>query len=187
MSLAWLPNAITLSRMVMVLPLWWLLARGEYGWALALAALAGFSDALDGVLAKRFGWQSRLGGLLDPVADKLLLAVAFLSLWWYGGHFPTWLVLLVLCRDLVILGGAAVWQLRIAPLEAAPTRLSKANTFFQIVLVLTVLVQLAFGGVPGAARDALVYAVAALTVASGVDYVVRWSRKARQHVGGERR
>jgi cardiolipin synthase (CMP-forming) len=179
MSLAWIPNAITLARMVMVWPLWLALAGDRHGWALAIAFVAGVSDALDGLLAKRFGWTSRLGGLLDPVADKLLLATAFIGLAWHG-HLPVWLGGLVVGRDLVILGGATVWQLRFGRLEATPTLISKATTLAQIVLVLSVLAQLALGGAPAGWLLALIALVAALTVWSGLDYVVRWGAKARR-------
>ena len=76
-----LPNAITIGRMVMALPLLWLLMNATYRPALAIAVIAGISDGLDGFLAKRFGWQSELGGILDPLADKLLLTVCFFGLW----------------------------------------------------------------------------------------------------------
>ena len=82
MNLSWIPNAITIARMVMALPLLWLLVNGHYPQAFWLALVAGASDALDGLLAQRFGWRSALGGLLDPIADKLLMSVCFLGLWW---------------------------------------------------------------------------------------------------------
>lgn len=185
MNLAWLPNAITVARMVLVWPLWLALADDEYGRALLIAFVAGLSDALDGWLAKRFGWTSRLGGLLDPVADKLLLATAFVGLAWHG-HLPLWLVVLVVGRDVVILGGATVWQLRFGRLEAAPTLVSKATTFMQIVLVLSVLAQLALGGAPAGWLIALIALTSLLTLLSGLDYVLRWSAKAR-HASRERR
>jgi cardiolipin synthase (CMP-forming) len=95
-----LPNLITLLRMVLVVPLCWLISNGRYDGALLVAALAGFSDALDGYLAKRCGWQSWIGGMLDPVADKLLLTAAFVWLALVGG-IAAWLALLVVGRDLV--------------------------------------------------------------------------------------
>ena len=179
MSLAWLPNAITLARIALVPPLGWLLAQGHYRAALVLAVVAGLSDALDGLLARRFGWRSDLGGLLDPMADKLLLAAGVIGLAW-NGHLPPWFVLLVIGRDLVILGGALAWRIRVGPLLAAPTALGKITTFLQIVLVVAVLLQLGVGGLPGDWLDALLWLTAAATLASGIDYVLRWSRKARR-------
>ena len=83
------PNAITIARMVMALPLLWLLMNAQFRPALALAVVAGLSDALDGFLARRNGWQTELGGLLDPLADKLLLSTCFFGLWWMRGLGPS--------------------------------------------------------------------------------------------------
>ncbi len=108
MNWSWIPNAITLARVLASLPLLWLLMRGDFVPAFWLAIAAGVSDALDGIIAKRCGWQSVLGGVLDPIADKLLLSVSFFGLWW-SLQLPTWLVAVVLLRDLVILVGAWAW------------------------------------------------------------------------------
>lgn len=184
MNLRQLPNAITLARIGMAWPLWRLLIAEDYRPALFLALIAGLSDALDGLLAKHFGWITRLGGLLDPVADKLLLAVGFLGLWWVG-QMPGWLVALVLGRDVVILAGALAWQLLVGPLVAEPSRLSKATTAAQIGLVLLVLACLALGFGGPALIGAGAFVVAALTLASGIDYVWRWTGKARRRWRGE--
>ena len=105
MNLKHLPNAITGLRLAMAPVLLWLLWAGFYRDALWVALVAGASDAVDGLLAKRFGWQSRLGSLLDPIADKLLLGAAMAGLW-LAQALPAWLVGLVLARDLVIVAGA---------------------------------------------------------------------------------
>ena len=80
MSLSWLPNAISIFRIALIPPILFLVADQQFGWALALFFVAGFSDGVDGYLAVRFNWQTRLGGLLDPVADKLMVAAADLDL-----------------------------------------------------------------------------------------------------------
>jgi cardiolipin synthase len=189
MSLRWVPNAITVGRMVLALPLLWALATGQFLLAFWLAVVAGASDAVDGWLAKRFRWDSRSGGLLDPLADKLLLGVCFVGLWW-SQRLPTWLVVLVLARDVVIVAGALAWWRTLGPFDAAPTRLSKLNTVLQVGLVVAVLADAAFTGSlpPGAGRagplplvwlQALLLACAALTLASGVDYVVRYGSRFR--------
>ena len=107
MSLSWLPNAISLLRIALVAPILWLMLNGQFGWALALFALAGFSDGLDGYLAVRFDWSTRLGGLLDPTADKLLITGMFVTLAWTG-QIPVWLAAAVILRDLVIVSADAV-------------------------------------------------------------------------------
>lgn len=180
MRWSWLPNAITILRMLMAAPLSWLILRGDHHHALWVAVVVGGSDALDGVLAKRYGWESRLGGILDPLADKLMLLACFVSLGILG-DLPSWLVGLVLGRDLVIVSGALAYHRLVGPLQAAPTRISKITTVAQIGLVLWSLVDGLDGVVlPAALGQALLWAVAALTVASGLHYVLTWSAKARR-------
>lgn len=176
-ALAWLPNAITATRILLALPLYWMLRESRFDIALAIAAVAGISDGLDGWLAKRYGWVSRLGAMLDPLADKLLLFACFLGLG-AGGHLPLWLVALVIGRDAVIVAGALAYRALIGPFEAAPSRLSKLTTFLQIVLVLWVLSGEVGLPLPGAGQTVLVAAVALVTAASGALYVVVWSGKA---------
>jgi cardiolipin synthase len=173
MTLRWLPNAVTVLRMVLAAPLLLALGAGRYGWAFWIAVVAGLSDGLDGWLAKRFGWRSPAGGVLDPLADKALLTVSYLGLWW-SAQLPGWLVALVLARDAVIVGGAAVWWATLGPVEAAPTRLSKLNTGLQVLTVAVVLLHAAIRPLPAAWLQALMLACAATTLASGVDYVVRY-------------
>src|SRR3990172_3309285 len=105
MGLKDIPNIISLLRMALVPPVVILLLNGYYGWALLVFVSAGLSDGLDGYLAKRFGWRSRLGAILDPLADKLLLVASYLTLGWLG-QLPLWLVAVVVGRDIVIVAGA---------------------------------------------------------------------------------
>jgi cardiolipin synthase len=173
-----LPNLITVLRILLVVPLVCLIVDRRYTSALAVAAIAGFSDALDGLLAKRFGWQSWLGGILDPLADKLLLTAAFIALAATGG-LPIWLAALVVGRDLVIVGGAVAYHALIGRFDAAPTRLSKLNTVVQIVCVLAVLIQLSpLPSLPEAVNTALFVVTALLAVASGLHYVIVWGARA---------
>ena len=102
-----IPNLITVMRIVLVVPVSWSLLRQEFGLALALFFVAGVSDGLDGFLAKHYGWSSRLGALLDPLADKALLVACYASLAWIG-LLPVWLLVLVVARDVVIVAGAVV-------------------------------------------------------------------------------
>lgn len=173
-----IPNLITGARIFLVPPTMWALLEHHYSVALTLFFVAGASDGLDGFLAKHYGWTSRLGALLDPLADKALLISCYLALTWTG-LLPLWLVALVLLRDVVIVSGAMVYHFRIARLDADPTLISKLNTLMQITLVLLVIVQQATGwGEPGWIQI-LIYVVAVTTIWSGIDYVVTWSRRAR--------
>lgn len=179
MNLRQLPNTLTIARILAVPPLLWLLVYERYPAAWWLALVAGVSDALDGLLAKRFHWVTRLGGLLDPIADKLLLAAGFFGLW-LGGHVPTWLLVLVLARDGVILAGAGAWHGLIGPVPMTPSWLSKANTAIQIVFVLWLMLTLAYPSVPTRGQDLAIWLVAAFTIASGVHYVLLWGNRARR-------
>jgi cardiolipin synthase len=184
-NLRQLPNLLTGARMLLVLPLVWTLHRGAYDAALGIALVAGITDALDGALAKHFGWQTPLGALLDPVADKLLLLASFVGLW-LAGAAPGWLVALVVGRDLVIVGGAIAYHTLVGPVEGQPTLLSKTTTVAQIALVLALLVGLAWPPLPAGVRVSGIGLVVLLTIASGIDYVVRWSLRARKAMRGKR-
>lgn len=174
-----LPNALTILRLAMAPALPWLLAIGETRAALWVALVAGLSDALDGWLAKRFGWQSRLGSLLDPLADKLMLGLGALGLW-LAGALPGWLLLLIAGRDVVIVAGAIAWWRLAGPFDGAPSLLSKGTTVAQVLLVLAGLLGLA-GVLPMPLPAAALAAVAALTLASGLDYVIRYGVRAWRH------
>lgn len=180
MNLRHLPNAITGLRLAMAPLLPWLLWVGHYRTALAVALVAGLSDLLDGFIAKRFGWQSRLGSLLDPIADKLMLGLAMLGLWLVA-MLPAWLVGLVLVRDLVIVVGAAIWWRIVGPFDGQPSLLSKLNTLAQVGLVLLCLVELAGWPLPLQLRREVVIAVALLTFLSGLDYIIRYGVRVWRH------
>lgn len=182
MSLAaQIPNALTLLRIALVPALAWALWERAYLEALALAAFMGFTDALDGYLAKHHGWQSRLGAVLDPLADKLMLVVTYVVLG-LTGLVSVPLVVLVVLRDVVILGGAVAYRLLIGPVEMQPTLISKLNTGMQITLVLLVVLD-QLRPLPPVTVDSALWLTVLTTTWSGMDYVLRWSAKARAHAG----
>jgi cardiolipin synthase (CMP-forming) len=170
-----LPNAISMLRVLLVAPICWELLDRHWSYALALVAVAGVSDGLDGFLARHYGWQSRLGGMLDAIADKLLLVSCFVILAWLG-EVPLWLALIVCGRDLVIASGALLWRLLIGRIDPQPSLLSKACTLMQIVYLLAAL--LALAGWPTPRPTLFVWLVAALCIVSGLDYALRWSHRA---------
>lgn len=173
-----LPNLITGLRILLVWPVFWLISTAEFKLALLLAAVAGLSDAIDGFLAKHFGWESRLGGLMDPLADKLLLLACFLALTIIG-VLPAWFLVLVISRDLLIVAGAVAYHNLIGAFDAQPSRISKLTTVVQILFVLEELLRLAWlPEIPG--HQFLLVLCAALTVISGLHYVLIWSLRARR-------
>ena len=178
MSLSWLPNAISLMRIALIAPILILILAGDYGWALALFCLAGFSDGLDGYLAVRFGWTTRLGGLLDPAADKLLIAGMFITLA-YTAIIPVWLAAVVILRDVVIVAGATAYNFIVKPVPGEPTRISKLNTALQMLFVLFVLAHAGFDWPDKITITVLGASILVSGVISGVDYVWSWSQRAR--------
>lgn len=178
MSLSWLPNAISLMRIALIAPILILMLRGDFGWALALFVLAGFSDGLDGYLAVRFGWSTRLGGLLDPAADKMLITGMFITLA-YTQQIPVWLAAVVILRDVVIVAGAIAYNFMVKPVPGEPTRISKLNTALQMLFVLFVLSRAGFNWPDKITITVLGAAVLVTVVISGIDYVWSWSRRAR--------
>ncbi len=178
MSLRWLPNAISLLRIALVIPILLLIINARYGLALALCFVAGFSDGVDGYLAKRFDWRTRIGALLDPIADKLLVAGTFIVLV-YTDHIPLWLGVLVIFRDVVIVGGATVYNFLIRPVEGQPTRISKLNTALQLLFIIFVLSRAAFGWPDQITLTVLGASIVVTVVISGIDYVWSWARLAR--------
>ncbi|QIK37396.1 CDP-alcohol phosphatidyltransferase family protein [Caldichromatium japonicum] len=172
-----LPNLISIARLIAVIPVVYLLIRHEFGWALVLFLIAGLSDGLDGYLAKRYGWQSRLGGLLDPLADKTLLVCCFLVLG-AQGLIPLWLVLAAIFRDIVIISGALLYNYGIGEVEAAPILTSKINTAVQIILVIAVIFDAGLYDLPEGLIAALSWLCLLTVAVSGVQYVWIWGRKA---------
>lgn len=179
MSLRWLPNAISLMRIALVVPILVYIGRHRFEPALLLFFVAGFSDGLDGWLAKRFGWGTRLGALLDPIADKLLVAGVFVMLTVIG-LVPAWLTTIVVLRDVIIVGGAMVYNWLFAPVEGEPTRISKLNTALELLFILFVLSRATFGWPDDITITVLGAGVLVTVVVSGFDYVWSWTRRARE-------
>jgi len=179
MSLRWLPNAISLMRIAMIAPILMYILEQRYGLALILFFVAGFSDGVDGFLAKRFDWHTRVGALLDPIADKLLVGGTFITMV-VNGLIPVWLAVLVIVRDVVIVGGATVYNFLIKPIEGEPTRISKLNTALQLLFVVFVLSRAGFDWPDQIAITIIGAGVVITIVISGIDYVWSWARRARE-------
>lgn len=175
------PNIISLSRLLSVPFNVWLIMVDQWRLALVVFCLAGLSDAVDGFLAKRFAMESRLGQYLDPIADKALLISIFIVL---GAQqqLPLWLVILVVSRDIMIVGGLLLLYVFNQPSEPKPFMLSKINTVAQIFLAASVLASLAFTLEQASAHfqmlvQILILAVTLSTVASGMGYLIDWWRR----------
>jgi cardiolipin synthase len=178
MSLRHLPNLLCVLRIALVYPVAHWILQGRFADVMLLFALAASTDALDGFLAKRFGWTSKLGSLLDPLADKILLITVFLCLSLLG-HVPWVLTGLVLLRDLVIVFGAITYKVLFGPVNGNPTIASKINTLAQIVYCLAVVASLAYQWPPEWAVIVLGAFVLFSTCVSGIDYTLIYVRRAQ--------
>lgn len=185
-----LPNALCVLRMLLIAPIAVLLLTGRPQPALLVFAVAALTDALDGFLAKRFGWQTELGKRLDPLADKLLLVTVFVVVAVLGSA-PVWLAVSVVTRDVVITAGGLCFLWLYGDPQGQPTIVSKLNTFLQVAFVLGALARevlptaVDVAAAP-AASPAMALGLSTLgalvfvtTVVSGLDYVLRYSAKAR--------
>ena len=168
-----IPNLITLMRAILVPVVFWLLLAGHLKAAFVLFVVAGVSDAIDGLLARRFGWQTELGAYLDPLADKLLIVSIFVALG-VRGELPSWLVIAVVSRDVLILLAIIVSWLVHKPIKIDPLSVSKATTVAQLALAALVLADEGFVLGLTDYREALVWITAALTVASLAAYLRGW-------------
>ncbi len=169
-----LPNAITFARLCAVPVAIWLTLRHQLAGTFVIFAGAGVSDAVDGWLARRRG-GSAIGAMLDPLADKALLVSMFITLAAVG-MLPSWIAILVVFRDLVIVGGIMVmWQLAI-PVRIKPMLFSKLNTALQLLLVGVVLLLEGFALQAPWLRALLIWTVAATTLGSGAAYVWKAAR-----------
>ncbi len=172
--LAQIPNILTLSRIAAAPVLILLLRVENYELAVVLFILAGITDGLDGWIAKRFNCTSQLGARLDPLADKIIIVSAYIMLVLLG-NLPFWLVMLVIFRDLIIVGGYLVLSTLDGDVQMQPTMTSKTNTVAQISLVIAVLLENTMWSFVPAVSFLLVYVVVVLTIASGAQYVWVWA------------
>lgn len=178
MPLKYLPNLFTLTRFFLIVPFLFFFYQKSYDYALYIFVIAGFTDGLDGWLARQFNWQSRLGLILDPIADKVLIVLSFVCLALIN-QMPWWLIELVLFRDMSILLGIFAWyRVMRRGLEFKPTWLSKINTFIELFLVSYCLFELSFFNAFMPLKTILISVVALTTTGSYIEYMWMWAKKA---------
>lgn len=169
MILKYIPNALTLFRLGLIAPFLMYLYHHEYIHAFYTFIIAGFTDGLDGWLARHFHWQSPFGSFVDPMADKLLVASSFISLALMGS-LPWWLVILVFLRDFSISVGVVLYWCIQRKLDFEPTLLSKFNTSIQLALVTLSLFELAYFKFSPYLVDLLIYLTAFTTTITYIHY-----------------
>ncbi len=175
-----LPNLITFTRLVAAPVAAWLIAEGRYREALGLVILAGLTDWFDGFAARKLNASGKTGVILDPLSDKILLVVLFIQLA-FSHLIPLWMLLLALIRDLVIVIGALLVRLFRNVRKFVPSELGKVSTFFQIMLVLMVLLDASFPNQTFYTLHMAALVLCALfTALSGLGYIRRGIQMARQ-------
>ena len=179
-----IPNLITLGRVILVPFVIWLIISGNTKAAFFAFALAGVSDGVDGFLAKRFGWQTELGAFLDPLADKLLLVSIFISLG-AKGQLPSWFVIAVVSRDVLIVTAVLLSWVLEHPVQMKPLAVSKVNTAAQILLAGLVLADDGFRLSLDLTRMTLLWLTTGLTLYSLASYLRSWlSHMSSAEAGG---
>ena len=176
-QLRFIPNALCILRMLLVVPVAWLLLEQDFQRTMWLFAFAAATDGLDGFLAKRCGWTSELGKILDPLADKILLVGTYITLA-VVGFVPVWLAVVIVGRDVVITVGAILFNWLYGYPNGRPTAISKLNTLCQIVFALLIVGSHALGHPPALAITVLGALAFVTTVVSGLDYVIVYAQKA---------
>ena len=171
-----IPNTLSLFRICAVPVLIWLILNGQMEWAFWLFFIASLTDALDGFIAKRFSMHTQLGAYLDPLADKLLLVSGFIILSVIG-IMPLWITLLVVTRDILIIGGALVYQSMTGSLQMRPLWISKLNTTMQLSLLMVVLLSTTYD-LLSSLMTPMTFVTAATTLISGWSYVSEWTQQA---------
>jgi cardiolipin synthase len=178
-----IPNLITLGRILLVPVVVWAIASGEMRFAFLLFLVAAISDAVDGFLAKRFGMTTELGAYLDPLADKVLIVSIYLTLG-FNGIIPRWIVILVVSRDIMIVGAILLSWLVDKPVTVKPLMVSKLNTAVQIIYAGLVLASFGFALDAGWLLTLMMALVAVLTLLSVGFYVAEWVRHMNEAEAG---
>lgn len=179
-----IPNSISLLRICLVPLAVWLIISGKFQAAFIVFVIAGLSDAADGYIAKRFGMKTVLGSYLDPLADKLLLVSIYITLGTLG-EIPSWLVILIVSRDILIISGFVLSWMLDHPFAIDPALISKANTALQIILAAVVLGAMGFEIDFRVMRIFLIYLTGALTLMSASFYLLSWLRHMSDYENSE--
>ena len=168
-----IPNLITIGRFLLVPFVVAMISQSRWGYAFAGFVVAGVSDGVDGWIARRFDMRSELGAYLDPLADKALLICIYVSLAIFG-QLPGWLAIVVVSRDMMIMGAVVLSWLLAKPIAINPSYVSKANTLAQISFAGLLLGLLTYGWQAETLTTVGVAVVACLTIVSAAAYLARW-------------
>lgn len=174
-----IPNILTSIRIALVIPCVLCLHYDLYAYALAILFLAGVTDGVDGILARRWGCQTKLGAVLDPLADKILVVALFL-VFYLKNFIPLWFSLVIISRELILLSGAAFYRFVFGPVIFVPTLLSKLNTCLILLLLLTSLLHGMSLGDYSQFNYYLMMTILFTSIYSAVDYIIKWTIRVYQ-------
>ncbi len=172
-----IPNTLSIFRIILTIPIVFALLKQEYFIVLWLFLLAGITDALDGYIAKKFNCQTWLGSVLDPLADKILLASSFIALFLLQ-LIPLWFLVIVLFRDIILIAGMVGYYYNGAASDKTniiPSNISKLNTVLQILVVLFAVTSQMYNIIEPWLIT-LYIITATSTVLSAIDYAWLWIR-----------
>jgi len=173
-----LPNLLTLTR-ILLIPLFVILIINQsFSWALIIFALAGITDGIDGLIARITRQRTELGAYLDPIADKLLLSAGFITLAIIE-MLPSWLAVIVITRDMIILLGILVMILTNYHPQIRPSLISKVTTTLQILTILLVLM-VEYGSIFRLLSKIVIYGTTFFTILSGAHYIYIGTRMVNQ-------
>jgi cardiolipin synthase len=181
-----IPNLISVLRLLLVPLTVWLVISEAYGWAFITFVAAGLSDGIDGFLARRYDWRTRLGAYLDALADKALLVSVFVTLGFLK-LIPAWLAITVVSRDALIIGAVLLSRMMDHPVHVRPLMVSKVNTVLQIAFAVAVLGVAALGKPLESLVEYGSIPVALLTALSGAAYLATWLRHMAEQPEGDQR
>jgi len=177
MLFKYIPNILSIFRLILVLPFSYFFFHGEFKTAFYIFIVAALTDGLDGWIARSFNFQTQLGLLIDPLADKILIVTCFILLG-YHQVLPAWLVILVLCRDFSIMMGAFVSMYIIQKKHPlSPSIISKLNTLLQMLLIVTAIFSLTYYKIPGEYLFFLQILVGLTTLSSFFHYLMIWYKE----------
>ncbi len=178
--LPYLPNCITALRIFLTYPVILYILSNQYQGALLVFTLAGISDGLDGAIARRYHCTTRLGALLDPLADKLLMFGTFTTLS-YLSHIPKWLAIIVIGRDLLIIIGIIIYSLWLGPITYKPIFISKLNMALQVLFVFLLLLRLDTWSLPYRSIQIVALGMIATNLISLIEYGLFWAQSFLYH------
>ena len=185
----YVPNVLTTARLLLAVPIGYLIFHEKYDLVLWLALFAGLSDGIDGWLARIMGAQTRYGAVVDPLSDKALLTASYLAFAMVG-LVPWWFTTLVVARDILIVAGALAYHTVYGRYKMQPTILGKTSTLFQIAFALLLIAEQVFSKLPTSVLNITFLFVVVLTFISGIHYTYIWGGKAweqrKAHIAGKR-